>query len=102
MKRPQPPLVRHQGHRAEIRPSTAHNFYAYFCEDCGVFVSWLSKQEVARARELDLLPDCYVSQIENFSPNRRSKQDDPVNNTTDKGAHDGRQVSEVRTGQIKG
>jgi hypothetical protein len=80
MKKSTPPLVRHQGHRAVIRPSTAHNFYAYFCEDCGVFVSWLSKSEVARARELDLLPDCYVSQIEKFGPNQGREQDDPVNN----------------------
>jgi len=81
MKRPQPPLVRHQGHRAEIRPSTAHNFWIYYCVDCGQFVSWLSKSEVARARELGLLPTHYVSQIENFAAKHEETQDDPVNKT---------------------
>lgn len=50
-----PPLEKHRTHSVEIQPSSAHNYAKYFCKDCGVFVSWLSKYEAARARELGLI-----------------------------------------------
>lgn len=54
-KKPIPPLVKHQNCNVEIQPSTAHNFAKYYCRDCGVFVSWLSKVESQRAQELGLV-----------------------------------------------
>jgi hypothetical protein len=54
-KKPVPPLVKHQTHNVEIQPSIAHNYAKYFCKDCGVFVSWLSKIEAEKARELGLI-----------------------------------------------
>lgn len=54
-KTPIPPLEKHRDHQVEIQPSSAHNFAKYYCVDCGVFVAWLSRQEAARARELNLL-----------------------------------------------
>lgn len=52
--KPIPPLIKHRDHQVEIQPSTAHNFAKYYCRDCGVFIAWLSRQEVVRARELNL------------------------------------------------
>jgi len=54
-KKPQPPLVRHLNHQVEVQPSTAHNYAKYYCRDCGMFVSWLSKIEAQRAREQGLI-----------------------------------------------
>ena len=44
-----PPLVKHRDHSVEVQQSSAHNYAKYYCKDCGVFVSWLSKVEAERA-----------------------------------------------------
>ena len=54
-RRPIPPLVKHQDHRVEIQPSTAHNLAKYYCLDCRVFVAWLSRREVEQAQQLKLI-----------------------------------------------
>ena len=62
-KKSQPPLIKHQHHRVEIQPSTAHNYAKYFCLDCGVFVSWLSRQEALQAQQLGLLKNVQKTTI---------------------------------------
>lgn len=54
-KKPIPPLVKHLNHNVEVQPSSAHNYAKYFCKDCGVFVSWLSKVEAENARQQGLI-----------------------------------------------
>lgn len=48
-KKSTPPLIKHRSHNVEIRPSRAHNYALYYCQDCNTFVSWLSKMESQEA-----------------------------------------------------
>lgn len=54
-KKSTPPLIKHQSHRVEIQSSTAHNLAKYYCIDCKVFISWLSKLEAEKAYESNMV-----------------------------------------------
>lgn len=50
-----PPLEKHKDHEVEIRPGVGHHAAQYWCVSCNKWVAWLSKQDVANARQLGLL-----------------------------------------------
>ena len=52
MKKSVSPYVKHQDHPVVIKPTDKHNGYYYHCQQCGVWVGWLSKQEVIRSKSL--------------------------------------------------
>jgi hypothetical protein len=45
MKQRIPPLIQHQEHECEIRPTNKQNGYYYHCVKCNVWIAWLSKIE---------------------------------------------------------
>lgn len=49
MKTKYQPLLRHQNHEVEIRPSKNAVHYAYYyCLACHCHISWVSKKHVAK------------------------------------------------------
>ena len=55
MKKPIPPLEKHNNHHVEIQLLTKGPHYAqYYCLDCNKQVSWLSKADTNAALKLGL------------------------------------------------
>ena len=50
-----PPYVKHQTHPIEIRSSTSHNNAFYFCQQCHVWVGWLTRAEAVEAKNLGII-----------------------------------------------
>lgn len=56
MKPKYQPLLRHQDHKVEIRPSkNAVHFAYYYCLKCQCHISWISKRQVEQARLQDMI-----------------------------------------------
>ena len=59
MKKSTPPLIKHQEHRVEIRPTATKHPAQYWCLDCNKHIAWLSKQEAEFAEKNGLISEMF-------------------------------------------
>jgi hypothetical protein len=53
MKKSTPPYIKHAEHSVIVKPTDKQNGYYYFCQQCGVWVGWLSKEEAKQMKSLE-------------------------------------------------
>jgi hypothetical protein len=64
MKKSTPPLVKHQSHQVEIRAVRGSKHYGkYWCLDCDMWISWISKTELDQAQALGIVVEDPVKNI---------------------------------------